>query len=152
MKILVLHGPNMNMLGVREPSLYGNTTLEQLNTQLTAYGQKHDLQISTYQSNHEGMLIDMIQNSYQKIDYIVFNPAAFTHTSIAILDALRAVNIPFIEVHITHIAQREKMRQHSYFRPYAIGTIAGLGIHSYFTALDALKHMQHTTNNEEITR
>ena len=78
MKILILHGPNMNMLGVREPLLYGNTTLEQLNARLTAYGQKHDLQISTYQSNHEGMLIDMIQNSYQKIDHIVFNPAALT--------------------------------------------------------------------------
>ncbi len=137
--ILVLHGPNLNLLGRREPEIYGSTTLIDLNQSLINKAKEHGLVLETKQSNHEGQLIDFIHEALKsKIDYIIFNPAAFTHTSIALRDALLSVNIPFIEVHLSNIHNREEYRQHSYFSDIAQGVISGLGKESYFLALQAI--------------
>ena len=138
-KILVLHGPNLNHLGIREPSVYGSTTLSDLNTMLSKQAQAAGLELYCKQSNSEAELIDTI---YQAVDtriaYLIINPAAFTHTSIAMRDALTAVAIPFIEVHISNIYAREAFRQHSYFSDIAQGVISGLGVKSYSLALQAI--------------
>ena len=138
-KILVLHGPNLNLLGLREPSVYGHTTLAQINEQLLQTATAANMSLSTQQSNSEGTLIDAIQKAHeQKIDYFIINPAAYTHTSIAIRDALSAVQIPFIEVHISNVFSREPFRHHSYLSGIARGVISGLGPHGYILALQAI--------------
>lgn len=138
-KILVLHGPNLNRLGLREPSVYGSTTLAQLDALLVKQAEAAGLSLTSQQSNSEAALIDIIhQAAEDKIDYLIFNPAAFTHTSIAIRDALLAVNLPFIEVHISNIYAREIFRHHSYFSDIAHGVISGLGVKGYTLALQAI--------------
>jgi 3-dehydroquinate dehydratase-2 len=138
-KVLVLHGPNLNLLGLREPSLYGSHTLASINEQLKHIAQQAGIQLTSLQSNSEAELIDCIhQLMEKKVDYIIINPAAFTHTSIALRDALLAVKIPFIEVHLSNIYAREPFRQHSYFSDIAEGVITGFGNKSYLLALEAI--------------
>ncbi|KTD55438.1 type II 3-dehydroquinate dehydratase [Legionella quateirensis] len=138
-KILVLHGPNLNLLGTREPSVYGATSLSQINADLLSEAKSAGIQLTCYQSNTEGALIDAVhQAKSDKIDYIIINPAAFTHTSVALRDALSAVAIPFIEVHISNIYTRETFRHHSYFSDIAVGIISGLGAQGYLLALKAI--------------
>ncbi|KTD32675.1 3-dehydroquinate dehydratase [Legionella moravica] len=138
-KILVLHGPNLNLLGTREPSIYGATSLSQINADLLNEANNSGIQLTCYQSNSEGALIDAIhQASSDKINYIIINPAAFSHTSVALRDALSAVAIPFIEVHISNIYTRETFRHHSYFSDIAVGIISGLGAQGYLLALKAI--------------
>ena len=139
--ILVLHGPNLNLLGLREPLKYGKTTLKQLNEQLECLAKELYFNLNILQSNSESELINTIhQAAEHKIDFILINPAAFTHTSIALRDALLAVQIPFIEVHITNIYAREEFRHHSYFSDIATGVISGLGSNGYLLALQAIRH------------
>ncbi len=138
-KILVLHGPNLNLLGTREPSIYGSGSLNQINTNLLKTADVAGLQLTCYQSNSESELIQAIhQASIDKVHYIIFNPAAFTHTSIALRDALSAVAIPFIEIHISNIYSRETFRHHSYFSDIAAGVISGFGVKGYGLALQAI--------------
>lgn len=138
-KILVLHGPNLNLLGLREPSVYGLDSLGQLNEQLESQAIAAGFNLTALQSNSESVLIDAIHQAYSdKIDYLIINPAAFTHTSIALRDAILAVQIPFIEVHISTIYARESFRQHSWFSDIATGVISGLGTHGYLLALQAI--------------
>lgn len=138
-KILVLHGPNLNLLGIREPLIYGSSTLKNINDCLIQEAHKTNLTLSCFQSNSESDLIQAIhQASTDNINYIIFNPAAFTHTSIALRDALSAVAIPFIEVHITNIYSREEFRHHSYFSDIAKGIISGFGMKGYLLALQAI--------------
>ena len=138
MKILIINGPNMNMLGIREPEIYGEKTYDDLIDYINAErGDKHE--IHYFQSNHEGEIVDAIQQAYyDKIDGIVINPAAYTHTSIAILDALKAVGIPAAEVHLSDVKSREEYRQKSYVSEVAVATIAGKGFEGYIEAIDAL--------------
>lgn len=136
--ILVLHGPNLNLLGEREPETYGHDTLDAINERLRERAEAEGHHLQALQSNAEYELIDRIQGAGgEGIDYIILNPAAFTHTSVALRDALLAVNIPFIEVHLSNIHQREAFRRHSYFSDIAEGVIAGLGARGYLLALDA---------------
>ena len=136
-QILVLHGPNLNLLGTREPEHYGSDTLEIINKKLGAKAQTAGAAIAFFQSNAEHELIARIHDAKaQGCDFIIINPAAFTHTSIALLDALAAVNIPFIEVHLSNVHAREPFRHHSYFSPRAVGTITGLGPLGYELALE----------------
>jgi 3-dehydroquinate dehydratase II len=133
--ILVIHGPNLNLLGTREPQVYGSTTLAAVNQGLHTLATEQGAQLEVVQSNHEGVLVDRIQAASGKVDYIIINPAAFTHTSVAIRDALAAVSIPFIEVHLSNIHQRETFRHHSYFSDQAVAVICGLGPEGYRAAL-----------------
>lgn len=146
-QLLVLHGPNLNLLGTREPGLYGNTSLEQVNQQLTAAAEKAGHSLAHYQSNAEHDLVSRIhQAAEDKIDLIIFNPAAFTHTSVALRDALLATDIPLIEIHISNVFKREEFRQHSYFSDIAIGIISGFGPQGYLLALDAaINHLKTST-------
>lgn len=138
-KILVLHGPNLNLLSQREPELYGHLTLDALNHQLMIQAKSAGLALEARQSNSETTLIDWIhQAPANEIHYLIFNPAAFTHTSIALRDALLAVKLPFIEVHLSNIHAREPFRHQSYFSDIALGTITGFGSQSYELALQAL--------------
>jgi len=139
MNILVINGPNLNMLGIREPALYGTGTYAALCEKITAYCAQKGVAVSFYQSNHEGCLIDRIQESYSDgTDGIVINPAAYTHTSIALLDAVKAVGIPTVEVHISKVEEREDFRQVSYIRQACIATITGKGFDGYSEAIDTL--------------
>ena len=139
MKILVLNGPNINMLGIREPNIYGGEKYEDLKKLVSDYAASKNIEVTFYQSNHEGDLIDAIQHAYfDKIDGIVFNPAAYTHTSIALLDALKSVKIPTVEVHISDVSSREDFRQISYVRSACIGTVSGKGLSGYNLAIDML--------------
>ena len=138
MKILVLNGPNINMLGIREPGIYGNDNYETLCEKITCHAEKCGIEIEQFQSNHEGALVDAIQNAYGVFDGIVFNPAAYTHTSVALLDALKAVGIPTVEVHISDVSKREDFRQISYVRQACVKTITGHGINGYLEAIDFL--------------
>lgn len=136
MQILVLHGPNLNLLGTREPEVYGSVTLDQINAELTKIGADAGSNVITFQSNHEGALIDRVQAA--RLDgtaFIIINPAAFTHTSVALRDALAGVAIPFIEVHLSNVHRREPFRHHSYFSDLAEGVIVGLGADGYRLAL-----------------
>lgn len=134
--ILVLHGPNLNLLGTREPEHYGSLTLDAINGQLTTLATTLGHDLSIFQSNSESELIDTIHASLlNETRFMIFNPAAFTHTSIALRDALLAVNIPFVEVHLSNIYRREAFRQHSYFRDIAVGTMSGFGAEGYALAL-----------------
>ena len=138
MKILVINGPNINMLGIREPDIYGRENFDALCNNIKAHCQEKRIEVELYQSNHEGDLVDAIQASYGKIDGIVINPGAYTHTSIAILDAVKAVGIPTVEVHISDVSKREDFRQVSYIRKACVKTIAGHGIKGYIEAIDYL--------------
>ncbi len=133
--ILVLHGPNLNLLGTREPEIYGATTLTDIDAALIEQAKAAGHKLTTLQSNAEHELVTAIQNAINKIDYIIINPAAFTHTSVAMRDALAAVNIPFIEVHLSNVHAREDFRRHSYFSDLAQGVISGLGATGYSLAL-----------------
>jgi 3-dehydroquinate dehydratase-2 len=135
--ILVLNGPNLNMLGTREPEKYGADTLADVQQRLETLAATSDITLSFFQSNAEHTLIDKVHQSAANIDWIIINPAAFTHTSVALRDALAAVNIPFIEVHITNVHAREPFRQHSYLSDIANGVICGLGTYGYELALQA---------------
>ena len=137
-RILVLHGPNLNMLGTREPEIYGYTTLDDINTMIAARAAEAGIETAFYQSNHEGDLVDAIQQANHKFDFIIFNAAAFTHYSIAIRDAIAAIDVPVIEVHISNIHQREEFRHTSVLAPVAMGQICGLGVESYLAALEAI--------------
>lgn len=138
MKILVLNGPNINMLGIREPNIYGKETYAMLLSKIQKRAAERGIKIKTVQSNHEGVLIDEIQAAYLKFDGIVINPAAYTHTSIALLDALKAVGLPTVEVHISDVSKREDFRQISYVRSACIATISGHGTDGYLEAIDIL--------------
>ncbi len=142
--ILVTHGPNLNLLGKREPEIYGHQTLEQINALLAARAQAAGVKLQTFQSNSEGQLIDRIQASTDEgVDFILLNPAGLTHTSVALRDALASVAIPFIEVHLSNIYRREAFRQHSYFSDLAVGVVCGLGWRSYTLALDFALESAH---------
>ena len=138
MKILILNGPNINMLGIREPGIYGKETLQDLLILLNKTAEEMHIEIEQYQSNHEGCLVDKIQQAYGNFDGIVINPAAYTHTSVAILDALKAVGIPAVEVHISDVSIREDFRQISYARLACEKTIMGQGIDGYRQAIEYL--------------
>ena len=137
-QILVLNGPNLNLLGTREPDIYGNDCLETINQQLQEKAAASGHTISSFQSNAEHELVERVHKAREeKVSFIIFNPAAFTHTSIALRDALLGVNIPFIEIHLSNVHKREDFRQHSYFSDIAVGVICGLGAQGYELALDA---------------
>ena len=138
MNILVINGPNINMLGIREPDIYGRETFEDLCNKIENYAKEKNINVKLYQSNHEGDLVDEIQAAYQKFDGIVINPGAYTHTSVALLDAVKAVGIKTVEVHISDVASREDFRQISYIRKAAIAPVAGLGTDGYLKAVDIL--------------
>lgn len=143
-KILIISGPNLNLLGTREPDKYGHQTLADINLTLKQQAHAAGFELTDFQSNHEGALIDQIHQAMGNIDFIIFNPAAYTHTSIALRDALLAVKIPFIEVHLTDIKSREPFRQHSYFSDIAIEVIAGQGATGYELALkSAIRYCSH---------
>ena len=135
--ILVLNGPNLNMLGKREPAIYGSLSLAEIMASLTHIANEKNVSLSHKQSNAEHMLLDEIHASFEKVDFIIINPAAFTHTSVALRDALLSVNIPFIEVHLSNVHAREAFRQHSYLSDIAVGVISGLGAKGYEYALAA---------------
>ena len=143
-KILVLNGPNLNMTGIRKKSVYGGETLKQINDELKLYGKARGAKMTFFQSNHEGTLVDEIQAAYGVYDGIVINPAAYTHTSVAILDALKAVAIPAVEVHLSDVRQREDFRQISYARLACVKTYMGLGFEGYRQAILFLKDYLHT--------
>lgn len=136
--ILVLHGPNLNLLGKREPGVYGHVTLERINEWLKQEAQQLQVSIEISQSNHEGVLVDAIQGAKGKYQGILINPGAYTHTSVAIRDAIAAVDVPTVEVHLSNIYRREDFRHHSFIAPVAIGQISGLGADSYLLGLRGL--------------
>ena len=139
MKILVLNGPNLNMLGIREPDIYGASTYDDLISMITAHCEEKGIEVKCLQSNHEGDMVDYIQQAYfDKVDGIVINPGAYTHTSVALLDALKAVQIPAVEVHISKVNEREAFRQVSYVSYYCSKTITGKGFDGYIEAIDFL--------------
>ncbi len=139
MKILVINGPNLNMLGIREPDIYGKQTYTDLVEMITRYAGERDIEVRIFQSNHEGDLVDEIQAAYGVFDGIVINPAAYTHTSVALLDALKAVGIPTVEVHISDVSLREDFRSISYVRAACVRTIVGKGFNGYLEAIDVLE-------------
>jgi 3-dehydroquinate dehydratase-2 len=135
--ILVLHGPNLNLLGLREPEHYGKATLASINEALVAQAKLANIDLETFQSNAEAELVTKIQSvATKKVDFVIINPAAYTHTSVAMRDALAAVKVPFIEVHLSNVYAREAFRHHSYFTDIAVGVISGLGAQGYALALD----------------
>ena len=143
--ILVINGPNLNLLGTREPEVYGDKSLDQINQELTDIAKENDCFLEAYQSNSESELVNIIQEKSQTTDYMIFNPGAFTHTSIALRDVMLAVNVPFIEVHISNIFSREEFRKKSYFSDIARGTISGLGFKGYELALlSAIEYLSKT--------
>lgn len=138
-KILVLHGPNLNLLGSREPAVYGHVTLNEIDARLQSRAAQRGASVETFQSNHEGALIDRVQAAPgQGVDAIIINPGGYTHTSVALRDALAGVGLPFVEVHLSNIHRREPFRRHSYFSDLAEGSIVGLGAAGYELALDYL--------------
>ena len=138
LSVLVLHGPNLNLLGQREPEVYGATTLEQIDLSIEKLATTQSTRVTSLQSNHEGVLVDTIQSAFQTHDGLLINPAAYTHTSVAIRDAISAIAIPTVEVHLSNIHKREAFRHHSYVAPVAIGQISGFGWRSYLLGLQAL--------------
>lgn len=149
MKILVINGPNLNLLGVREPSIYGRGTYFDLVDKINVYAKEIGVDVEVLQSNHEGELVDFIHRAYYtKVDGIVINPAAYTHTSVALLDAVKAVGIPTVEVHISDVSKREDFRQVSYIRKASLATIAGKGTNGYLEAMDLLlKEYKNDSSN-----
>ncbi len=146
LSVLVLHGPNLNLLGQREPGIYGSLTLVEINRLLEAEGLKLQAKIDFMQSNHEGILVDAIHKALAHHQGIVINAGAYTHTSVALRDAIAAVNLPTVEVHLSNIYRREDFRHHSYIAPVAIGQISGFGVQSYLLGLQAL--VQHIRKDE----
>lgn len=140
MKILIINGPNINMLGIREPEIYGKGTYSDLVDMVAAHCKEKQIDVEFYQSNHEGDLVDKIQQAYGNTDAIVINPAAYTHTSVALLDAVKAVGIPTVEVHISDPDEREEFRKVSFIRQACIATIKGKGFDGYIEAIDLLKN------------
>ena len=138
MKLLIINGPNINMLGIREPEIYGRVTYDSLVKTIADYCSEKAVDCEFFQSNHEGDIVDKIQSAYQNADGIVINPAAYTHTSVAILDALKAVSVPTVEVHISKVEEREAFRQISFVREACVNTITGLGTDGYLRAVDFL--------------
>lgn len=138
MNVLVINGPNINMLGIREPDIYGKDTYNSLVEKIESYCKEKNVTVKCFQSNHEGDIVDEIQKAYNVFDGIVINPAAYTHTSVAILDALKSVGIPTVEIHISEVSKREDFRQISYVREYAFKTITGHGLNGYLESIDAL--------------
>lgn len=138
MKILVINGPNLNMLGIREPEIYGKSTYKDLIEMIKSHAAKRNAEVEFFQSNHEGDIVDKIQQAYKNADGIIINPAAYTHTSVAILDALKAVCIPTVEVHISDIDEREEFRKRSYVSLVAKKTVCGKGFDGYIEAFDFL--------------
>lgn len=134
--ILLLNGPNLNLLGTREPHIYGHTTLSDIEASCRAHAASHNANLDTFQSNHEGTLVDRIQAARSSVDGIIINPGAFTHTSVAIRDALLGVRIPFVELHVSNVHAREPWRHHSYFSDKASGVIVGLGVYGYKVAVE----------------
>ena len=150
MNILVLNGPNLNMLGVREPQIYGSQSYAALVAYIADTAKEAGVTAEVKQSNHEGVLVDEIQAAYKKFDGIVINPAAYTHTSVALLDALKAVGIPTVEVHISDVSKREDFRQISYVRAACIATISGHGTDGYLEAIDLLIEHKKDKKNEAL--
>lgn len=144
MKLLILNGPNLNLLGLREPGIYGSQTYADLTALLHENAQRLGVEIEIYQSNHEGDLVDKIQAAYGSADGIVINPAAYTHTSVALLDAVKAVSIPTVEVHISEVSKREDFRQVSYIRRACVKTITGHGFQGY---VEAMEYLVQTVNS-----
>ncbi len=144
--ILIIHGPNLNLLGTREPEVYGADTLADIDQQLTQLAEEKEITLQTFQSNSEGDIVSRIQQAAGQIDFIIINPAAYTHTSVAIRDAFLATGIPFIEVHLSNVYAREEFRQHSYLSDIATGVISGFAINSYRLALEAASiHCQQSS-------
>lgn len=144
-KVLVLHGPNLNLLGAREPGIYGSVTLAEIDSMLVAEGNQLQAEVEAMQSNHEGVLVDAIQAAKTKFQGILINAGAYTHTSVALRDAIAAVKMPTVEVHLSNIYQRESFRHHSYIAAVAIGQISGFGVQSYRLGLHALiYHIRHS--------
>ena len=139
MKIIIIHGPNLNMLGKREPDIYGNISISDLNNTVSEEAQKLNIEVVFFQSNSEGEIVTEIQNQMGKVDGLIINPAAYTHTSVAIRDAILSTNIPTVEVHISNIYRREKFRHKSYISGVAVGVISGFGTYGYILGLYALK-------------
>ncbi|MCI9640763.1 MAG: type II 3-dehydroquinate dehydratase [Emergencia sp.] len=142
MKILVINGPNINMLGIREPEIYGKATYSDLVEYVEKAASRLNVEVAFFQSNHEGSMVDAIQEAYGKFDGIVINPAAYTHTSVALLDALKSVGIPAVEVHISDVRQREDFRQVSFVRDACVATIMGKGFDGYVEAMEVLRGKQ----------
>lgn len=136
MKLYIINGPNLNMLGIREPEIYGKLTLQDIESKINLYCAKNQIDVEFYQSNHEGEIVDIIQSAYQKADGIIINPAAYTHTSVAILDALKAVNVDTVEVHLSDVDEREDFRKLSYVSLFAKKVIKGKGADGYIEAID----------------
>lgn len=139
MRILVLNGPNINLLGKREPDIYGHESFNDLLVLIDKYARDNNLEIDQLQSNHEGVLIDALQSSVEKYDGIVFNPAAYTHSSIALFDTLKSINVPCVEVHISDVDNREKFRKINYIRPACIASVTNKGILGYIEAIKLLE-------------
>lgn len=142
MKILVINGPNLNMLGIREKNLYGKQSYKDLLSSIKTHAKNVGVSVKCYQSNYEGAIVTKIQKAYNKFDGIVINPGAYTHTSVAILDALKSVNIPTVEVHITEVNEREDFRKISFVKEFAVKTITGKGFEGYNLAIDELKSLK----------
>jgi 3-dehydroquinate dehydratase II len=140
-QILVIHGPNLNMLGKREPEIYGRKSLEEIDSELKALGEDLGLEVATFQSNHEGAIVDEIQQAMGNCQGIIINPAAFTHTSIAIRDALAMLDVPIIEIHLSNVNKREPFRHQSMIADIVTARIAGLGSHGYLLALEGLSRL-----------
>ncbi len=143
--VLVIHGPNLNMLGTREPHHYGSTTLDRINEDLRQLGESTNIQLHIHQSNHEGEIIDIIQSMVDVCDGVIINPGAYTHTSVGIRDALLLLDVPIIEVHLSNVHKREKFRHHSYLSDVVTGQIVGLGSQGYTLALSALDRLIRST-------
>ncbi len=150
--VFVLNGPNLNLLGLREPAVYGSTTLADVEAEVRAAGERLGLSIEFRQSNHEGTLVDWLHEARGTAAGVVINPGAYTHTSIALHDAIKAVELPVMEVHISNIFARESFRHHSYVSPVAAGVLCGLGTHGYVLALEALARIVATRNAASSTR
>lgn len=140
--VLLLNGPNLNLLGTREPGIYGAITLPEIEKNVTTILKKHQIECLTFQSNTEGVLIDWL-HGHRHAHFLIFNPGAFTHTSIALRDAVTGIDVPLIEIHISNVHKRETFRSHSYFSDIAVGSIIGLGVYGYeLAALAAIRHLQ----------
>ena len=151
-QIMVIHGPNLNTLGQREPGTYGHTHLPEINRTLETLGLQLGFDVSTYQSNHEGAIVDIIQKAVGKAAGLIINPAAYTHTSVAIRDALLLLTVPIIEVHISNIHRREPFRHHSYVSDIATGQIVGLGVGGYYLALRAMADLVGAAKPQPVSR
>lgn len=136
MKLFIINGPNLNILGIREPEIYGKLTLQDIKSKIKLYCSKNQIDVEFYQSNHEGEIVDIIQSAYKKADGIIINPAAYTHTSVAILDALKAVDVDTVEVHLSDVDEREEFRKLSYVSLFAKKVIKGKGADGYIEAID----------------